>query len=215
MNGPLATALLVAVTLAGPAATAANGEQFCIHGGQKPEKADLVACYSDAGCRFGGSLGAEPIRGYDQSSAPFALARGKITGIVTSSAGLIAQIKRSGRRMPQTLEPSRFAGLANRSKVRALAPPKPGGAARMTIESRGRAEIRQLECGRARELPFTSLVMITGLVLGIARSRRARDAARRCSRDAGQGLSGFPRPDRGQRPCLEGRHPHAHRRRQG
>lgn len=96
VNGPLATALLVAVTLAGPAATAANGEQLCTHGGQKPEKADSVACYSDAGCRFAGSLGAEPVRGYDQSSAPFALARGKITGIVTSSAGLIAQIKKVG-----------------------------------------------------------------------------------------------------------------------
>ena len=45
---------------------------------------------------FAGSLGAEPVRGYDQSSAPFALARGKITGIVTSSAGLIAQIKKVG-----------------------------------------------------------------------------------------------------------------------
>ena len=96
VNGPLATALLVAVTLAGPAATAANGEQLCTHGGQKPEKGDSVACYSDAGCRFAGSLGAEPVRGYDQSSAPFALARGKITGIVTSSAGLIAQIKKVG-----------------------------------------------------------------------------------------------------------------------
>lgn len=94
-NGPLATALLVAVTLAGPAA-AANGEQLCTHGGQKPEKGDSVACYSDAGCKFAGSLGAEPVRGYDQSSAPFALARGKITGIVTSSAGLIAQIKKVG-----------------------------------------------------------------------------------------------------------------------
>lgn len=96
VNGPLATALLVAVTLAGPAATAANGEQLCTHGGQKPEKGDSVACYSDAGCKFAGSLGAEPVRGYDQSSAPFALARGKITGIVTSSAGLIAQIKKVG-----------------------------------------------------------------------------------------------------------------------
>ena len=94
VNGPLATALLVAVTLAGPAA--ANGEQLCTHGGQKPEKGDSVACYSDAGCKFAGSLGAEPVRGYDQSSAPFALARGKITGIVTSSAGLIAQIKKVG-----------------------------------------------------------------------------------------------------------------------
>ena len=96
VNGPLATALLVAVTLAGPAAAAANGEQLCTHGGQKPEKGDSVACYSDAGCRFAGSFGAEPVRGYDQGSAPFALARGKITGIVTSSAGLIAQIKKVG-----------------------------------------------------------------------------------------------------------------------
>ena len=96
VHGPLATALLVAVTFASPAATAANGEQLCTHGGQKPEKGDSVACYSDAGCRFAGSLGAEPVRGYDQSSAPFALARGKITGIVTSSASLIAQIKKVG-----------------------------------------------------------------------------------------------------------------------
>ena len=95
VNGPLATALLVA-ELAGPAAAAANGEQLCTHGGQKPEKGDSVACYSDAGCKFAGSLGAEPVRGYDQSSAPFALARGKITGIVTSSVGLIAQIKKVG-----------------------------------------------------------------------------------------------------------------------
>ena len=63
---------------------------------------------------FAGSLGAEPVRGYDQSSAPFALARGKITGIVTSSAGLIAQIKKVGGACRRLLEPSRFAGLANR-----------------------------------------------------------------------------------------------------
>ena len=97
VNGPLGDSVAwLSLTLAGPAATAANGEQFCTHGGQKPEKGDLVACYSDAGCRFAGSRGAEPVRGYDQSSAPFALARGKITGIVTSSAGLIAQIKKVG-----------------------------------------------------------------------------------------------------------------------
>jgi len=36
--------------------------------------------YSDAGCRFAASLGAEPVRNFSPSSAPFALARGKITG---------------------------------------------------------------------------------------------------------------------------------------
>jgi hypothetical protein len=72
--------------------------------------------------------------------------------------------------MPQTLERSRFAGLANRSNVPALDPPKPGSAVRMTIETRGRAAIRQLECARVRGVPFTSLVMISGLVLGIAQA---------------------------------------------
>jgi hypothetical protein len=95
-NGWLATTLLVAVTLASSAVTAATGEQFCTHGGQNPVKGDSVACYSDAGCRFAASLGAEPVRDFSPSSAPFALARGKITGIVTSSSGLITQIKKAG-----------------------------------------------------------------------------------------------------------------------
>jgi Asp/Glu/hydantoin racemase len=95
-KGGLATALLVAVTLASSALTAASGEQFCTHGGQNPVKGDSVACYSDAGCRFASSLGAEPVRDFSPSSAPFALARGKITGIVTSSSGLITQIRKAG-----------------------------------------------------------------------------------------------------------------------
>jgi Asp/Glu/hydantoin racemase len=95
-NGWLATALLVAVTLASSAVTAATGEQLCTHGGQNPVKGDSVACYSDAGCRFAASLGAEPVRDFSPSSAPFALARGKITGIVTSSSGLITQIRKAG-----------------------------------------------------------------------------------------------------------------------
>jgi hypothetical protein len=64
------------------------------HGGQDPQKGDSVACYSDAGCRFAASL--EPVRNFSPSSAPFALARGKITGIITSSSGLITQIKTVG-----------------------------------------------------------------------------------------------------------------------
>jgi Asp/Glu/hydantoin racemase len=95
-NRWLATALLVAVALVSSDVAAATGEQFCTHGGQNPVKGDTVACYSDAGCKFAASLGAEPIRDFDRSSAPFALARGKITGIVTSSSSLITQIRKAG-----------------------------------------------------------------------------------------------------------------------
>ena len=40
----------------------------------------------------------EPVRDFSPSIAPFALARGKITGIVTSSSGLITQIDAWGQR---------------------------------------------------------------------------------------------------------------------
>jgi hypothetical protein len=86
LHGWFATALFLAGALASSGAAAAIGEQFCTHGGQGPQKGDSVACYSDAGCRFAASLGAEPVRNFSPSSAPFALARGKITGIITSSA---------------------------------------------------------------------------------------------------------------------------------
>jgi hypothetical protein len=89
------TSLFLAGVLASSGVMAAIGEQFCTHGGQ-PQKGDSVACYSDAGCRFAASLGAEPVRNFSPSSAPFALARGKITGIITSSSGLITQIKKAG-----------------------------------------------------------------------------------------------------------------------
>jgi Asp/Glu/hydantoin racemase len=69
---------------------------FARTAGKIPQKGDSVACYSDAGCRFAASLGAEPVRNFSPSSAPFALARGKITGIITSSSGLITQIKKEG-----------------------------------------------------------------------------------------------------------------------
>jgi hypothetical protein len=96
LHGWFATALFLAGALASSGVTAAIGEQFCTHGGQDPQKGDSVACYSDAGCRFAASLGAEPVRNFSPSSAPFALARGKITGIITSSSGLITQIKKVG-----------------------------------------------------------------------------------------------------------------------
>jgi hypothetical protein len=96
LHGWFAAALFLAGVLAGSGVTAANGEQFCTHGGQNPQQGDSVACYSDTGCRFAATLGADPVRGYDPSSAPFALARGKITGIITSSSGLIAEIRKVG-----------------------------------------------------------------------------------------------------------------------
>src|SRR5262245_25652481 len=81
LHGWFATALFLAGSIASSGATAAIGEQFCTHGGQDPQKGDSVACYSDDGCRFAASLGAEPVRNFSPSSTPFALARGKITGM--------------------------------------------------------------------------------------------------------------------------------------
>jgi hypothetical protein len=96
LHGWFAAAVLLAGALASSSVIASNGEQFCTHGGQNPQQGDSVACYSDAGCRFAATLGADPVRGFDPSSAPFALARGKITGIITSSSGLIAEIRKVG-----------------------------------------------------------------------------------------------------------------------
>ncbi len=93
VNGWLETALLVTFTLAVSAVTA-YAEQICTHG-QNPMDG-TVACYSDAGCELVASLGGEAVRGYDESSAPFALARGKITAIVTSSPSLIDRIRKVG-----------------------------------------------------------------------------------------------------------------------
>ena len=76
-RGWCAMGLFLACTLASSGVTAAIGEQICTHG-QYPEKGDTVACYSDAGCSFAASTGAESIRDYALDSAPFALARGKI-----------------------------------------------------------------------------------------------------------------------------------------
>jgi hypothetical protein len=91
-----ATTLFLAGLLANSGVAAAISEQFCTHGGQGPQKGGSVACYSDARCEFAASLGAELVRNFSPSSAPFALARGKITGVITSSSGLITQIKKVG-----------------------------------------------------------------------------------------------------------------------
>src|SRR5262249_32273023 len=96
LHGWFATALFLAGALASSCVTAAIGEQFCTHGGQDPQKGHSVACYSDAGGRLSASLGAGPVRNFSPSSARFVLARGKLRGIITSSSGLITQIKKVG-----------------------------------------------------------------------------------------------------------------------
>ena len=58
-------------------------ETICTNPKDDPPSPDTtVACYSDAGCALAETLGAEPIRDYDVGSAPFALARGKISAII-------------------------------------------------------------------------------------------------------------------------------------
>ena len=87
--------LLGSLMIVGGAAFAAPTDSLCSHG-EKISKGDSVACYSDDGCRLAASLGGDPVRDYDEDSAPFALARGKITGIVTSSTPLMQRIRKAG-----------------------------------------------------------------------------------------------------------------------
>jgi hypothetical protein len=75
---------------------AADIEQVCIKGKQATYAGETIACYSDAGCHYAESMGDEPIRDYDVSSAPYALARGKIAAIVTSSPGLAKKVPELG-----------------------------------------------------------------------------------------------------------------------
>jgi hypothetical protein len=96
MTNRLSRSLLVFATFANCAAVAAPSEQFCTYRGKNPDQGDSVACYSDAGCRFAATLGAEPIRDFDVESAPYALARGKITAVIASSPSLIGKVKQVG-----------------------------------------------------------------------------------------------------------------------
>ncbi len=80
------------------AAAAGNaGETICTNPKDDPPGPDTtVACYSDASCALAESLGAEPIRDYDVGSAPFALARGKISAIIATSKDLIKTAQANG-----------------------------------------------------------------------------------------------------------------------
>jgi hypothetical protein len=86
----------------GPAAiqvssAAENSEAICINPKDDPPGPNsTAACYTDGGCALIESLGAEPVRDYDVESAPFALARGKISAIVTASKDLIKTSEANG-----------------------------------------------------------------------------------------------------------------------
>lgn len=79
---------------------AANAEerQVCIHAAQASYSGETIACYSDADCLVAEKMGGDPVRDYDEASAPFALARGKIAAIVTSSARLMKAVVKAGGR---------------------------------------------------------------------------------------------------------------------
>lgn len=72
-------------------------ETICTNPKDDPPGPDTtVACYSDSGCALAETLGAEPIRDYDVGSAPFALARGKISAIIATSKDLIKTAQANG-----------------------------------------------------------------------------------------------------------------------
>jgi len=91
--------MLSSATVAVEQAAAADDavETICINPKDDPPGPDTtVACYSDAGCALAESLGAEPVRDYDVGSAPFALARGKISAIVATSKNVIKTAQANG-----------------------------------------------------------------------------------------------------------------------
>lgn len=93
----LSLLLLIFACFTCPAARAGQDEIVCINPKDDPPGPDsTVACYSDEGCAVAESFGAEGIRDYDVQSAPFALARGKISAIVTAAPDLIKIAKANG-----------------------------------------------------------------------------------------------------------------------
>jgi hypothetical protein len=94
---PVAILVLAVASLACPGVHADNAERVCINPKEGPPGPDTtVACYSDKGCALAASLSAEPIRDYDVESAPFALARGKISAIVTAAPDVIKIAEKNG-----------------------------------------------------------------------------------------------------------------------
>lgn len=86
--------LLGTSTLLGTGALA--GDFVCKLKPTKNYADTTIACYSDAGCARAANLGGEPIRDFDQESAPFALARGKISAIISDSEAMIAAAEKAG-----------------------------------------------------------------------------------------------------------------------
>lgn len=77
-------------------AAAVSSEYYCTIGKGKIVNGDTAACYSDEGCAYIVKLGADPIRDFEQASAPYALARGKIVAIVARFPALVQKVKSLG-----------------------------------------------------------------------------------------------------------------------
>lgn len=93
------TAIMLALAImpVGVAVTsAASAEHVCITAAQASYAGETIACYSEAGCAHAQKMGGDAVRDYDVASAPFALARGKIAAIVTSSEQLIKNVTKAG-----------------------------------------------------------------------------------------------------------------------
>ena len=96
-SGCLLAFVLILATADVEPVQAGPGEMLCINPKfGDPTQGSTIACYTDDGCKFATSLGGELIRDFDPASAPFALARGKIGAIVTSSTDLIDKTKNVG-----------------------------------------------------------------------------------------------------------------------
>jgi hypothetical protein len=67
VNGRLATLLLVAVTLASSAVTAANAEQLCTHGGQNPVKGDIEQRAASGAAKMSGASRDEFVDVYQEN----------------------------------------------------------------------------------------------------------------------------------------------------
>ena len=89
--------MAIAIAFAGNSrASAALVEMVCITAKQASYVGESIACYSDTGCSQAEAMGGDAILNYDVQSAPYALARGKIAAIITTSPQLIEKIRTVG-----------------------------------------------------------------------------------------------------------------------
>lgn len=93
------SAWVAALLLGGSHAVAAEKdsravEYLCLKSPSQSLKDLAIACYTDRACNVVTARNGEPLRDYDTESVAAALGRGKIEGIVTTSARIIKEITR-------------------------------------------------------------------------------------------------------------------------